>query len=49
MDTKKLGLVECLDKDEVACGDEYMVACLDEVVLGYLDNNDKDGLMYIFP
>ena len=49
MDTKKLGLVECLDKDEVACGDEYMVAYLDEVVLEYLDNNDKDGLMYIFP
>ena len=34
MDTNKLGVVECLYKDEVACVDDYVLACL--------DNNDKD-------
>ena len=33
MDTKKLGVVEYLDKYEVVCCDEYVVACFDEGVL----------------
>ena len=33
METDKLGVVECLDKDEVACGDEDMVVYLDRGVL----------------
>ena len=33
MDTKKLGVVECVDKDVVIYSDEYVVACLDEGVL----------------
>ena len=48
MDTNKLGMVECLDKDEVAYGDEGGVAYLDEVVLAYLDNNNKDDLYVYF-
>ena len=43
MKTNKLGVLECLDKYEVACGDEDVVTCLDEGVLAYLDNNDKDN------
>ena len=42
MDTNKPGLVEYLDKYEVACVDEDVVACLDEGVLACLDNNNKD-------
>ena len=42
MDTIKLGVVEYLNKDEVACGYGDVVACLDEGVLAYLDNNDKN-------
>ena len=42
MDTNKLGVVDWLDKYEVACGDEYVLAWLYESVLAYLDNNDKD-------
>ena len=42
MDTSKLGVVECLDKYEVACCDEYVVACFDESVLACLDENNKD-------
>ena len=33
MDTNKLGVVEFLDKYEVACGDEDVMACFDEGVL----------------
>ena len=33
MDTNKFGVVECLDKYEVACCDEDVVSCLDEGVL----------------
>ena len=33
METKKLGVVECLDKDEVACGDEDVVDFLYQGVL----------------
>ena len=29
MDTKQLGVVECLDKDEVECCDEDVAVCLD--------------------
>ena len=36
------GVVERLDKYEVACCDEYFVACLDEGMLAWLDNNNKD-------
>ena len=43
MDTNKLGVVECLDKDEVECCDEGVVVCFDEGVLTCLDNNNKDG------
>ena len=42
MDTNKLGVVECLDKNEVECGNEAVVGLLDECVLEFLDNNDKD-------
>ena len=48
MNTKKLGVVEFLDKDEVVCGDEDVVACLDEVVLEFLDNNGKDDIYVDF-
>ena len=40
--TQKMGVVTCLDKDEVACCDEYVVACLDEGVVECLDNNNKN-------
>ena len=42
MDTKKLVVLECLDKDDVAYGEKYVLVCLDEGVLECLDNNDKD-------
>ena len=42
MDTKKLGVVEFLVKDEVECCDEDFVTCLDEGVLKCLDKNNKD-------
>ena len=42
IDTKKLGVVECLDIYEVTCCDAYVVACLDEGVLAYLGNNSKN-------
>ena len=40
---KKSGVVECLDKYEVACCDEDVVACFDEGVLALLYNNNKDN------
>ena len=48
METKKLGVVELLDKDEVACCDEDVVALLDEGVIKFLDKKNKDDLMFIF-
>ena len=42
MDTKKLGVVECLDKYEVLCCDKYVVPCFDEGVLACLDSNNKN-------
>ena len=33
MDTRKLGVAEYFDKDEVACCNEDAVTCLDEGVL----------------
>ena len=42
MYTNKLGVLEYLDKDEVACCVEDVVACFDEGVLTYVDNNNKD-------
>ena len=42
MDTKKLGVVECLDTDEVTCCYEYVVVCFDEGVMSCLDKNNKD-------
>ena len=41
MDKKKLGVVECLYKVEVACCDEDVVACFDEGLLACLDKNNK--------
>ena len=41
MDTKELGVLECLDKHEVGCGVLDYVACLYEDVLACLDKNDK--------
>ena len=43
MDTKKLVVVECLYKDDVACCDENGVTCLYEVVVPFFDNNNRDG------
>ena len=48
MDTKKLGVVELLDKDEVECGDGDVVEWLDEGVLACLDNNNKDDFDVYF-
>ena len=42
MDTGKLSVVECLEKDEVVFCNNYVVACLDEGVVACLDNNNKD-------
>ena len=42
MDTNKLGVVEFLDKYEVACGDEDVVTCLYKGVLACLENNYKN-------
>ena len=42
MDTNKLGVVELLEKDEVACCDKDVVACFDDGVLAFLDKNNKD-------
>ena len=36
MDTNKLGVVEFLDRNDVACFDEDVVALLDEGVLIFL-------------
>ena len=33
MDIQKVGVAECLYKDELSCGDEDVVTCLDEGVL----------------
>ena len=49
MDKNKLGLVECLDKDEVACCDEDVVARLDEGVLVCLYKSTKDFLCRFSP
>ena len=40
---KKLGVVECLDNDEMECCGKDFVAWLDEAVLALLENSDKDG------
>ena len=48
MDTKKLGVLEFLDKYEVEFGDEYVFTCLDEYVLTCLNNNDKDDFDVYF-
>ena len=42
MDANKLGVVEFLDEDDVACCDEDVVACFDEGVVKFLDKNNKD-------
>ena len=42
MDTNTLGVLECVDKDEMVGGDKYVLACLDKGVLECLDNNDTD-------
>ena len=39
---RKLGVLECLDKYEVACCAEEVVACFDEGVLVLLDKDNKD-------
>ena len=43
MDTKKVDVVQLLDKDEVACFGEDVVALLYEGVLVFLDKNNKDS------
>ena len=48
MDTKKLGVVECLDKYEVACCDEDVVACFYEGVVKCLDKNNKEDFDIYF-
>ena len=48
IDTPKIGVDGCLDKDEVKCCDEDMVACLDEGVLAFLDKNNKDDFDVYF-
>ena len=45
---KKSGVVECLDKYEVACFDEDVVACFYEGVLACLYYNNKDGFYGYF-
>ena len=47
MDTNKICVVECLDKDEVECCDEDVVAWFDEGGLVCLYNNNKEYFMYI--
>ena len=39
---KKIGVVELLDKYEVACFDKDVLVCFDEGVLACLDKNNKD-------
>ena len=39
---KKIGVVELLDKYEVACFDKDVLVCFDEGVLVCLDKNNKD-------
>ena len=48
MDTKKLGVVELLDKYEVVCCDEDVVAYLYQGVLVCLDKNNKDDFDVYF-
>ena len=53
MDTNKLSVVECLDKDEAEWCDEDVVVCFDQGVLTCLDNNNKDdfdrGFLHAHP
>ena len=49
MDTNTLGVMECLDKYEIACCDEGLVECLDEGLLACLGNNNKENFdVYFF-
>ena len=49
MNTKKLVVVECLYKDDVAFFDEEVGSYLNEGVIKCLDNNNKDDFgVYIF-
>ena len=48
MDTNKLGVVEFLYKDEVACYYEYIMTCFYEGVVKFFDMNNKDAFMFIF-
>ena len=48
MNTKQLGVVECLDKDEVECCDQDVAVCLDQGVMKSLDKNNKDGFDVYF-
>ena len=48
MDTDKLGVVSCLDKDVVEFCDEVIVACLYEGVLSCLEKKNKDGFVAEF-
>ena len=41
METNKLGVMEYLDRDVVACCYEGVMACLDEGVVTCLDKNNK--------
>ena len=51
MYTKRLYVVECLDKYEMVCCDEDVGACLDECVLECLYKNNKDIFngYFLFP
>ena len=48
MYTNKLGLAECLDKDEVSYFYEGVVAWFDEGVLACLDKNNKDDFNWYY-
>ena len=48
MDTNKFGVVEFLDKYQVACCDEDVLACLYLDVLACLDNNNRYGFDVYF-
>ena len=48
MDTHKFGVVEYLDKDEVAFDDEDVVTWSYEGVLACLDNDDKENFNAYF-
>ena len=48
MDTKKLVMLECLDKDEVEFFYEDVLECLDEGAVKCLDNNNRDDFNVSF-